>query len=493
MGMAYMENKTVITETIKKIKNAVLGSFTRTERVELVADGVFISPDSSEEYRDIPEFYRIECVSEPENGSYILTEIWVPLKWNGVFVGLGNGGIAGNICYHTLAEQVKNGYSAANTDMGTSRGYYLSGIECPAVWKDFGWRSTHIMTELGKTVTELIHGKSPTFSYFIGASTGGQQALSEAQRFPCDYDGIIAAVPANNRIFLHTYFLWNYVHLRTRNGKRLFTADEVDTLTQAAVEFFQLNGDGEQGDNFITLPWLGEQTLENFINFLAVNHGEFTEEQLCALRAVYNGPINPRTGKRIYNGMPIGSERFGCGINDCGGDRPPHFYPFMWTFGADYDPYSFDFDRDMETVDNLLSEDLNANSVDITAFTRRGGKLLAYSGSADPCVPYPDALAYFKRVIAELGGNEAALDSTRYFIIPGMDHGSGGDGANRVYGENGETLLDTLRRWREEQRAPAALTAVRIVYDDSGKQRTVLQRRVAPCTHLSTGAPAFEH
>lgn len=485
-----MKNKTVTEELFEKINNAVLGHSTRVMRVEHVVDGIFVQPDGRAEYGGIPEFYRVECVSEPENGSYIRSEIWVPKRWNGVFVGLGNGGIAGNICYGALAEHVRGGYAAANTDMGTSRGFYLSGIKNAAVPKDFGWRATHIMTVIGKRVVELIHGKSPIFSYFIGASTGGQQALSEAQRFPCDYDGIIAAVPANNRIFLHTYFLWNYVHLRTRDGRRLFASDEVEALTRAAVEFFQAEGDGEKGDGFISMPWLGDDTVERFIGFLAVNHREFSEEQLSALRAVYDGPVNALTGERIYNGMPIGSEKFGCGIMDCSGDRPPHFYPFMWTFGADYDPYDFDFGKDMEAVDALLSSELNANSADLSDFIGRGGKLIVYSGSADPCVPYPDALAYVKRVFKENGGDEAALEAVRYFIIPGMDHGSGGDGANRVLGEDGGSVLSALRRWRELGQAPQCLVATRVTRNENGVEDVLWKRRATYCTSLAPRVPA---
>ena len=486
-----MDNKTVISEKTAKLKNAVLGYSTRVMRVEYVADGVFVQPDGKAEHRDISAFYRVECVSEPEEGSYIRTEIWLPAKWNGIFVGLGNGGIAGGICYGALAEHTRGGYAVANTDMGTSRGYYFSGIDNPAVWKDFGWRSTHIMTLIGKALTLICYGKSPKFSYFIGASTGGQQALSEAQRFPDDYDGIIAAVPANNRIFLHTYFLWNHVHLRTRDGRRLFTPREVEKLSYAATAFFQSEGDGERGDNFITMPWLGDGTVERFIDFLAVNHREFTEEQLNALRAVYGGPVNPRTGKRIYNGMPIGSERFGCGIMDCSGDKPPHYYPFMWTFGADYDPYVFDFDKDVETVDNLLSGELNANFSDITAFVGRGGRLIMYSGSADPCVPYPDALAYYKRVTAELGGDEIASRSVRYFLLPGRDHGSGGLGANREYGPSGESLLSALRHWRENGNAPEYLTALRVERGENGETTEIFHRKIVPCSSATVSPPTM--
>lgn len=484
-----MQNKEAV---ISALKATVLEYNTEITEIEFIESGSFTEPSGKGVHTGIPAFYRVVCHSRPGKGSFIRSEIWLPEAWNGVFVGLGNGGIAGGICYGALSEQVRNGYAAANTDMGTSRGYYLSGVGNPDVWQDFGWRSTHIMTELGKALAAVCYGKSPSFSYFIGASTGGQQALSEAQKFPGDYDGIIAAVPANNRIYLHTYFLWNFVHLRTREGRRLFTPDEVSAITRLAAEFFQTLGDGEKGDGFVSFPWAGEDTVDRFIAFLAVNHEDFTSEQLDSLRAVYNGPINTVTGERIYNGMPIGSEIYGCGIMDCSGDKPPHYYPFMWTFGADYDPYDFDFGKDMETVDNLLSADLNANSADLSEFIGRGGRLIIYSGSADPCVPYPDALAYFKRVTETLGGDAETSRSVRYFLMPGRDHGNGGLGANREYGQNGEGLLSSLRRWRESGIAPEYLTAVRVERRENGEVVKKFERKIYPCSSATAEVPAWK-
>lgn len=484
-----MQSKETVISALSKVK---LEYNTEITEIEFIGSGSFAEPSGKNVYTGIPAFYRVVCHSCPGKGSFIRSEIWLPEEWNGIFVGLGNGGIAGGICYGALAEQVRGGYAAANTDMGTSRGYYLSGIDNPDVWKDFGWRSTHIMTVIGKALTVVCYGKSPCFSYFMGVSTGGQQALSEAQRFPDDYDGIIAAVPANNRIYLHTYFLWNYVHLRTRDGKRMFNCDEVSVVTRRAAEFFQMLGDGERGDGFVSFPWAGEDTVERFIAFLAVNHGDFTMEQLEALRKVYNGPINTVTGERIYNGMPIGSEIYGCGIMDCSGDKPPHYYPFMWTFGADYDPYDFDFGKDMETVDKLLSADLNADSPDLGEFIGKGGKLIIYSGSADPCVPYPDALAYFKRVTEALGGDDKASPCVRYFLMPGRDHGGGGLGANREYGENGECLLSSLRRWRESGIAPEYLTALRVERAENGDAVKKFERKIYPCLSSTVTVPAHK-
>ena len=138
------------------------------------------------------------------------------------------------------------------TDMGTSGGRER-GINNQAVWRDFGWRATHGMAVLGKQLSEICYGKKPEYSYFVGASTGGQQAFSEAQRFPEDFNGIIAGVPANNRVALHTYFLWNHNHLRRPDGKVMFTDKEIQNITHLAVSFFQNRKDGAEGDNFCNI------------------------------------------------------------------------------------------------------------------------------------------------------------------------------------------------------------------------------------------------
>lgn len=411
-------------------------------------------------HRDLPKFYRVVLLSEPGSGSHIYTEVWLPEDWNGIFLGLGNGGMAGSISYWGLTGHIRQGYAAANTDLGTSRGRN-SGINNPDVWKDFGWRATHIMTESAKALILSLYGRKAEYSYFIGGSTGGQQALAEAQRFPVDYDGIIAGVPANNRTLLHTYFLWNHVHLRPKNKGALFSVSEIQAVTDSAVKYFQTMGDGIEGDNFISFPKAEENIINGFADFLSREHPEFSNVQLNALKAVYTGPVNPSDGERIYNGMPIGSEIYGCGIDECQQEESPHFYPFIWTFGENYDGYDFDFDKDLELLNNKLAEDLNANSPDLSEFMQNGGKLIMYSGSADPCVPYPDAMNYYDRVTKQMGGYEKTQSFFRYFLLPGKDHGWSGNGTNAILsGSSDSGELEALRLWREEGKAPDSLTAV---------------------------------
>jgi len=433
--------------------------------------------------KDGAGFTGLLLESRPEEGSLIRHALWLPDEWNGIFVGRGNGGMAGGLSRDDGL--IRRGYASAHSDLGTSRGV-ASGVENPAVWRDFGWRATHLMTAESKRLIEVFYRERPRASYFLGTSTGGEQAIMEAERFPEDYDGILAGKPANNRIALHTYFLWNHVHLRTREGKKLFTEKEVQSLSREAARFFAGKNGGRKGDPFVTLPYEGEDTEERFLLHLK-KRTSFSEEQLSALRLVYQGPLNPRTGERIYNGMPIGSERYGCGIMDSMAEESPHFYPFQWTFGLGYDGYDFDFDRDLDRMLSLPGAEMNAGKADLSAFGRAGGKLLVYSGASDPCVPYPDAMRYYERAAENAGGYGEISGTARYFLAPGMDHGEGGLGAKSVTGEEGEDLLRVLRRWKEEGKAPDRLLAR---MDQAGRETRPLSPYGSPDYPFGLHAPA---
>lgn len=445
---------------------------------EWITAGEFIAPQGHI-HRDLPKFYRVLLRSAPGSGSLIHTEIWLPEQWNGIFLGTGNGGMAGEISYWPLAQYVRQGYVVANTDLGTSRGR-SSGIRNPDVWKDFGWRATHIMTELGKQVLHAFYGEKEKFSYFVGGSTGGQQAFSEAQRFPLDYDGILAGVPANNRLFLHTYFLWNHVHLATSDGGGRFSEAEIQAVNDCAVCFFQLRGDGEPGDAFVSFPHPDENTVGDFLAFLRQRQPDLTDAQIDALRAVYRGPWNPATGEQIYNGMPIGSEIYDCGIRDCQGGESPYFFPFIWAFGEDYSGFDFNFASDMDRISDILSADLNANSENLEAFCAHGGRLIAYSGSADACVPYPDAMEYYNRVAKKMGGYKKTGAFFRFFLLPGKDHGHTGRGANAWWGsaDGREDLLTVLRNWREKEKVPESIVAARV--EGNAEQENIIFARTIP-------------
>ncbi|MBQ4528706.1 MAG: tannase/feruloyl esterase family alpha/beta hydrolase [Clostridia bacterium] len=461
-----------ITRIINKIKT-LFSEITEVERIE---NGCF--KNETETFSDLPSLCRVVIVSKPGKGSLINSELWLPDNWNGVFIGCGNGGMAGAIRYEKLTYYSKLGYAVANTDMGTS-GDRNRGIDNPDVWKDFGWRATHIMTEISKAIIKEYYGKKESYSYFVGESTGGQQAYSEAQRFPDDYNGIIAGVPANNRVFLHTYFLWNHNLLRTKDGKTMFSSEKITQITDVANEYFSLKDSSEKKD-YVSFPYVDKSTIDDFLGFLKEKCPEFTKEQLTSLEMVYKGPVNPETNEQIYNGMPIGSEVYTCGIEMCQKEESPFFYPFIWAFGEDYDGYEFDFSADLDRLHRKLSPYLNANNPDLSDFYRRGGKLMAYSGSADPCVPYPDAIKYYNRVCEKMGGYEIVKSFFKFYILPGKEHSTKGRGVNEIWAnESGDLLLDALRQWCENEIEPSCIIGAH-VDEESDEARVTSIQKVYP-------------
>ena len=173
--------------------------------VQVVAPGQFTPPGPSQTkgktalvYRDLPEFCRVAATLKPSNDSDIKIEVWLPTQgWNRKLQSVGNGGWAGVISYSALADAVRAGYAAASTDTGHVGGSGKFALGHPEKLIDFGWRSEHEMTVKAKAIAKAFYGAAPRLSYWNGCSTGGRQGLKEAQKFPNDYDGIIAGAPAN--------------------------------------------------------------------------------------------------------------------------------------------------------------------------------------------------------------------------------------------------------------------------------------------------------
>jgi feruloyl esterase len=276
---------------------------------------------------DVGQIYKIDFEISYGGLSHINNTMMIPERWNERFVGIGNGGIAGILGtgWYCFAE---NGYAAVQSDLGTSavrRGEIVTAYE--GLWADYGHRAVHGSTMVAKAILEYVKGKPPVYSYFYGASAGGKSALSEVQRHPNDYDGVVAGVPSNNGLAFVTYLLWCYRRLGGDKGQPLFGEKLSQKINDCAVEFCKAHGDaGEPEDDFMTFPYYGKNTVAEFIDYLKIKLPELNKEQLEALEAVYTGPKNPRTGEQIFCGMPIGSELntgyfLGDGIT-CGFDLP---------------------------------------------------------------------------------------------------------------------------------------------------------------------------
>ncbi len=381
----------------------------------------------------------------PAKGSNIQIEIWLPepANWNGRFLGLGNGGAAGKINPSSFTGYIREGFAVATTDMGTAPSP-ASGNGNPEVWKDFGWRATHLMTVLGKQAATTRYGRAPEYSYFNGGSTGGQQALQEAQRYPEDYDGIVANVPAHCRTPLHAYFLWNDQILRACP----FTEAQEAGIIAAANAYMAPRELPQTAGKMVSDPRCTEADIESVITLARKNDATLTDQHAEAMRKLFTGPRHAITGESIFGGVPLGSA-----FKTAHG----HLYLFHWVFGAERDLSKVNFGADYDSYTAALAPHLNAENADLTAFHGQGGKLIMLSGSADSVVPYHATLDYYERVIEHSGSLEKAQSFCRFYIVPGMSHGPG-PGINQT-----PNALRQVIAWRERGEAPDGISAKRVV------------------------------
>ncbi|RBP39623.1 tannase/feruloyl esterase [Roseimicrobium gellanilyticum] len=395
---------------------------------------------------ELPARTVVNLLLQPAKGSNIKVEAWLPdaEKWNGRFLGLGNGGAAGKINPDSLVGPLSQGFAVATTDMGTAPNSD-SGIGNREVWKDFGHRATHLMTVAAKECIKAYYGKAPEFSYFNGGSTGGQQALQEAQRYPEDYDGIVANVPAHCRTPLHAYFLWNDQILRACP----FTELQEVKIIAAGNAYMASRELPQTAGKMVSDPRCTAQDIEAVIALARSKDATLTDKHADALRKLFGGPKHAVTGERIFNGIPFGAD-----FKSAHG----HLYLFQWVFGKEKNLATIDFGKDIDTYTAELAPYLNAENADLSAFEARGGKLLMITGSADAVVPYHATLDYYERVIEHFGSVEKAQSFARLYFVPGMGHGPG-PGINSL-----PRMLKLVMDWREKGIAPGKIQAQRILY-----------------------------
>ncbi len=411
----------------------------------------------------LPAFCRVVAVATPTPDSEIRFEVWLPSAddWNGRLLGVGNGGYTGAIGYPALADGLRGGYASVGSDTGHRGSDLVFGVGHPEKIADWGHRAVHAMTEAAKPIVRAYHGRFAHHAYFSGCSTGGHQALSEAQRYPDDYDGILAGAPGHNRTRLNAGFLWSWMALHDVDGAALMPPEKLSTLAAAVMA----SCDAVDGvaDGVIDNP--GRCRFDPAA--LRCTGGDqadcLTDTQVEAVRKVYAGPRNPRTGERVFAGWSPGSESLGDGRGGWAGYllRPPEpmrlGYWARWVFGdPHWDWRTFDWDRDLDYAQRRM-ETVDATDPDLGAFRRRGGKLLLYAGWADAVVPASDTTAYYEAVQQASGGPDTTATFARLFTVPGMGHCGGGPGPGTFDG------LGALARWVETGAGPDRLIASKVV------------------------------
>jgi feruloyl esterase len=421
------------------------------------------------------------------SGNTVTFRVALPDGWNGKFLFLGVGGLAGTIA--NLEPGLARGYATASTDTGhqSSETDWASNR---AKEIDYGHRGTHVATVAAKAVATGFFGTAPRHAYFNGCSNGGRQALMEVQRYPEDFDGIIGGHPATGtpmqvgRAVVYQKML--------ASPDNYLTADAVELLSKASVAACD-KADGLE-DELVSDPRQCRFDPAALACTPGMPAGScLTSGQLSVVRQVYGG-VRLKSGEVYAHGFPPGHEGGTSGWRQwiSGAEAPvpqdggalaytgrslPAGYGLMdfnfkfMSLDVDdpgYDWRKFDADRDLPRM-RTMTEILSPTDPDLRPFMTRGGKLLLYHGWSDPGISALGTLAYHEAVVKAVGGQAAADRFLRTYFVPGMHHCGGGPGPNQF------DMLTILEGWVERGAAPAAVVASRVV---DGK--TVRTRPLCP-------------
>jgi feruloyl esterase len=426
---------------------------------ETVSGPAFLPPGARQPLAGLPGFCRVTGVIAPA----IQFEVWLPLAdWNGKFEGTGNGGYSGAIVYRELADGVRRHYATANTDMG-----HKSTTPDPGSWAlghrelviDQGYRAQHETALKAKAIVRAFYRTAPRRSYFVGCSSGGWQGLTEAERYPHEYDGIVAGAPAMEVIHLHAGTIW------TNLAANEISPAKFSLVTEAVLAKCDAN-DGVK-DGLLTDP----RTCHFSPSELACRAGQkpetcLTATEVAALEKIYDG-LHFSSGQPIYPGWPRGVE-YALTLTRA---------PFVAALAAStfkdmvfedpsWDYHHIDYDRAVRLADERVGAILNNSSPDLRAFRRAGGKLILWHGWADPLISALHTLEYYQKVAAFFahgrGGENAQVAGiesfARLFLAPGVNHCGGGTGPDQF------DAVGALENWVEQGVAPERIVASHLTH-----------------------------
>lgn len=434
-------------------------------------------------YKSLGAFCRVVVEATPSADSSIKIEVWMPSDgWNGRFRGQGNGGFAGEIDYRRLGLAVQQKYASAATDTGHSAGGTDArwALGHPEKVVDFGYRAIHEMTQIAKTVINAFYGNNAQRSYFDNCSNGGRQALMEAQRFPADYDGILAGAPANFWTHLLTKALAD-AQATTLDPASYIPASKIPALARA------VNAACDARDG-VTDGVLNDPRQCKFDPAAILCKAEDTNEcltapQITTLKKLYEG-LRDGKGALIFPGYLPGAEEgeggWGLWIT---GQAPGQSLLFAFGTGyfsnmvyekADWDYKNTKVDDGLKAAERKTARILNATDPNLAAFKARGGKLILYHGWNDAAISALNTVNYYNSVISKMGQAETDAFS-RLYMVPGLQHCGGGPGANS-FGQLGQGAPDpqrnmelALEQWVEKGIAPSEIVATKYADDGPAK------------------------
>jgi hypothetical protein len=465
--------------TITSAKTVAAGAFSMPQ-------GTPASPSGSASLKKLPDFCRVEGVLQPSSDSHIEFEVWLPaFGWNGKIHGEGNGGFAGSIDYSGLAASVLNGYAASSTDTGHK------GNATDARWAlghpekivDFGYRAVHETAEVSKAIVHAFYAENAQHSYFSSCSNGGRQALMEAQRYPADYDGIIAGAPAGSFTRIVASFTWN-LQAAEIDPAAYIPADKYPAIEAAVLAACDAR-DGVK-DGVIDDPTKCDFKPATLLCNGAESAACLTQPQITALEKIYAGPRNSQ-GEQIYPGfLPGGQSGLGGWPLWISGAAPHQSlqYAFGTQGGANliyqnaaWDFRAYNFDHDVKVADDSMGQRLDAVDPNLKALRDRGGKLMLYHGWSDSALAPKATVNYYQSVAAKMGPKVTA-EFVRLYMVPGMQHCGGGPGPDSFGATTSgpkedaqHSMSAALERWVEAGIPPDKIIATKYAGKDVVRTR----------------------
>lgn len=438
-----------------------------------------VEPGAGPAVEGLPPLCRIKGVAAPAPRSRIGFEVWLPLEgWSGRIHMVGNGGYSAAIRHNLLGALARRGDVAVATDTGHEGDELSFGFANPDAIADWGHRAVHRSIQAGKQVTAQFYGQPARWSYFSGCSTGGHQGLMSAQRYPDDFDGIIAGAPGNNRTNLNFGFLWQFLsnHAPGDNLNPILGREDLRLVGAAALAACD-RLDGVK-DGYVADPRRCDFDVASLGCAPGQAEGCLTEPKIQAVTAMLAGARRADTGRQVYPAWPLLSAFVeGQGLSEgwnnyWANPRRPQEpqridYIRRWAFDdPDWNWWDFDWAGDVDRVRAVMGPLTDAIDPDLDAFQRRGGKLILFSGWQDPVVAADDVIGYHEAVTAR---RPDAGAFARLFMVAGMGHCALGPGATHfststrnstpLRTDADHDLTAALERWVEQDVAPARITA----------------------------------
>jgi feruloyl esterase len=440
----------------------------KIDAAQTVEPGVFVAPGGGRDggaapgvggrgrgpnpFADMPAFCRVVATLTPSSDSDIKAEVWLPSAgWNGKYQAVGGGGWAGVISYPAMAAAVTAGYATASTDTGHKGGNADFALGHPEKVIDFGYRAIHETTVVAKPVVDAFYGSAPKVAFFNGCSTGGRQAITEAQRYPDDFDAIVAGASAWDGMRMHALRV-AVSQIVNSNPDGVIPPAKLPMIHAAVLDACDAL-DGVK-DGVIENPLRCHFDYATLACKGADGPDCLTKGQVESARALSSPLKDAKTGRVIdERHLWPGSE---LGWATLGGAAPLGLSASGLANILYKDPHwdwrTFEVSRGIEQAAQADGGALFSGDPNLKPFFAHGGKLLMYHGWTDQQVTPQTSTIYYDRVVKTVG-KDAAAKGIALYMVPGMNHCQGGAGTDTF------DKMAAIEEWVAKGTAPKQILA----------------------------------